>query len=120
LPLSEVIAMAVQTTANVIVAEALERARVALLTGRGLSAPLAAEQMFPPLLAQMVRVGEETGTLEGNLETLAAFYEDEVDRGVQRMASMVEPLMTIFIGLLVAFIAVSMVLPMYSVIATID
>lgn len=120
LPLSEVIALAVQTTANVIVAEALERARVALLAGQGLSAPLAAEAFFPPLLSQMVRVGEETGTLEGNLQTLADFYEEEVDRGVQRMASMVEPLMTIFIGLLVAFIAVSMVLPMYSVISTIE
>jgi type IV pilus assembly protein PilC len=120
LPLSEVMALAVQTTGNVVVAAALERVRVALLTGQGLSAPLAAEEIFPPLLGQMVRVGEETGTLEANLETLANFYEEEVDRGVQRMASLVEPVMTIFIGLIVAFIAVSMVLPMYSVISTIE
>jgi len=111
--------MAVHITENVIVAAALERARVALLTGQGLSAPLAAEQVFPSLLVQMVRVGEETGTLEDNLETLADFYEEEVDRSVQLMASLVEPVLTIFIGLIVGFIAVSIVMPMYSVLSEI-
>lgn len=119
LPLSEVMEMAVHTTENVIVAAALERARVALLTGQGLSAPLAAEQVFPSLLVQMVRVGEETGTLEDNLETLADFYEEEVDRSVQLMASLVEPVLTIFVGLIVGFIAVSIVMPMYSVLSEI-
>lgn len=119
LPLSEVMHLAVHTAGNVLVAEALERVRTALLTGQGLSAPLAAEQIIPPLLAQMVRVGEETGTLEANLETLADFYEEEVDRNVQLMASMVEPVMTIFIGLVVGFIAISMVMPMYSIMSEI-
>lgn len=119
LPLSEVLELSVHTTGNVIVAEALERARVALLTGQGLSAPLAAEHIFPPLLAQMVRVGEETGTLEGNLETLADFYEEEVDRSMRLMVSFVEPVLTIFIGLVVGFIAVSVVTPMYSILSEI-
>jgi type IV pilus assembly protein PilC len=109
-----------QTTGNVVVAAALERARVALLSGQGLSSPLAAEPIFPPLLAQMVRVGEETGTLEGNLQTLADFYEEEVDRNTQLMTSLVEPALTIFIGLVVGFIAISMIMPMYSILSEIN
>lgn len=119
LPLSEVMELVVQTTGNVVVAAALERARVALLTGQGLSTPLAAERLLPPLLAQMVRVGEETGTLERNLETVADFYEEQVDRNVRLLASFVEPALTIFVGLIVGFIAVSVVMPMYSILSEI-
>lgn len=119
LPLSEVMDLVVQTTQNTAVAAALERARVALLGGQGLSNPLAAERMFPKLLPQMVRVGEETGTLETNLETLSSFYEERVDRGVQIMTSLVEPALTVFIALVVGFIAVSMVLPMYSILSSV-
>jgi type IV pilus assembly protein PilC len=119
LPLSEVMELTVHTTSNVIVAEALDRARVALLGGRGLSEPLAAEKRFPPLLSQMVHVGEETGTLEENLETLANFYEEEVDRKTQLLVSLAEPALTIFIAGFVGFIAISMVLPMYSILSQI-
>lgn len=119
LPLSEVIELVVHTSGNVIVAEALDRARMALLEGQGLSNPLAAERLFPPLLAQMVRVGEETGTLEANLETLADFYEEEVDRSARLLASLAEPVLTIFVGAVVGFIAVSMVSPMYSILSEI-
>ncbi|MGD2205187.1 MAG: type II secretion system F family protein [Anaerolineae bacterium] len=119
LPLSEVMDLVIQTIDNVIVAEALDRARSALLSGQGLSGPLAAERLFPSLLAQMVRVGEETGTLEENLETLVTFYEEEVDRNVQILTSMAEPALTIFVGAIVGFIAVSMVMPMYSILSEI-
>jgi type IV pilus assembly protein PilC len=120
LPLSEVMEMVVHTTDNVVVADALERARAALLTGQGLSFPLSAERILPSLLAQMVRVGEETGTLEDNLATLSDFYEEEVDRSVQILASLVEPVLTIFIALVVGFVAVSMVMPMYSILSEIE
>ena len=120
LPLSEVMELAVHTTGNVIVADALERARSALMAGQGLSGPLSEEPLFPSLLAQMVRVGEETGTLEENLATLASFYEEEVDRSTQALVSLAEPVLTIFIGGVVAFIALSMVLPMYSILSEIQ
>jgi type IV pilus assembly protein PilC len=119
LPLSEVMELVVHTTENVIVAQALGRVRIELLAGRGLSAPLAAERIFPALLAQMVRVGEETGTLEENLVTLADFYEEAVDRGTKLLVSLAEPALTIFIGAVVGFIAVSMVMPMYSILGEI-
>jgi type IV pilus assembly protein PilC len=119
LPLSEVMELAIQTTGNSIVAEALERARVALLSGQGLSAPLSAEDIFPQLVSQMIRVGEETGTLEANLETLADFYEGEVDRSVRLLASLAEPVLTLLVGGVVGFIAVSLVAPMYSIMSSI-
>jgi type IV pilus assembly protein PilC len=119
LPLSEVMELVVHTTTNVIVAETLDRARVALLSGRGLSDPLSAEKLFPSLLSQMVRVGEETGTLEENLETLASFYEEEVERRSQLLVSLAEPALTIFIAGMVGFIAVAMVMPMYSILSQI-
>ncbi len=119
LPLSEVMELVVHITENVIVAEMLERARMALLAGQGLSAPLAAERLFPALLAQMVHVGEETGTLEENLATLADFFEEAVDRSTKLLVSLAEPALTIFIGAVVGFIAVSMVMPMYSILGEI-
>lgn len=119
LPLAEVMTLVIQTIDNVVVAEALERGRAALLAGQGLSGPLAAERLFPPLLAQMVRVGEETGTLEENLDTLVNFYEEEVDRSVQLLTAMAEPALTIVVAAVVGFIAVSMVMPMYSILSEI-
>lgn len=115
LPLSEVMDLVLQVIDNVVVAAALDRVRAALLTGQGLSAPLAAERIFPPLLAQMVRVGEESGTLEENLDMLVSFYEEEVDRNVQLLTSMAEPALTIIVAAVVGFIALSMVMPMYSI-----
>ena len=75
---------------------------------------------FPALLSQMARVGEETGTLEENLATLADFYEEAVDRSAQIIVSLTEPILTIFIAAVVGFIAVSMVMPMYSILSEIE
>jgi type IV pilus assembly protein PilC len=119
LPLSEIMDLAIQTSTNIVISEALERVKTELLGGRGLAAPLSEESIFPPLLGQMARVGEESGTLEKNLATLSIFYEDETERKTQAMVAAVEPILTIIVGALVAFIAISMVLPMYSVLSEI-
>jgi type IV pilus assembly protein PilC len=119
LPLAEVMELILQTVDNTVVYAALDRVRLALLSGQGLSGPLAAERIFPLMLSQMVMVGEETGTLEANLATLADFYEDETDRSVKNLASLMEPALTVFVGGIVGFIAVSIVMPMYSVLSSI-
>jgi type IV pilus assembly protein PilC len=115
LPLVEVMDLMLRTTENVVIAGALATVRTELLAGRGLSGPLAGQRIFPKLLVQMVRVGEETGTLDGNLETLADFYEEEADRAIATMTALIEPGMIIFVGVIVGFIAVSVVMPMYSI-----
>ncbi len=119
LPLAEVMELVIGTANNIFIIEALRRTQEALLAGRGLAAPLAREKLFPTLLAQMVRVGEETGALEENLATLTQFYEEEMDRKVQQMVTAVEPALTIVVGVLVGFIAVAMISPMYSVLSQI-
>ena len=119
IPLAEAIDLSRNTITNTVLTEALARVRNALLAGRGLADPLSEESVFPPLLAQMVRVGEESGTLEENLETLTEFYEEETDHTVQQLVTAVEPTLTIITAILVGFIAISLVTPMYSVLSEI-
>ncbi|HEY90162.1 MAG TPA: type II secretion system F family protein [Thermoflexia bacterium] len=119
IPLAEAIDLSRNTITNTVLTAALSRVRNALLAGRGLADPLSAESVFPPLLAQMVRVGEESGTLEENLKTLTEFYEEETDHKVQQLITAVEPTLTIITAILVGFIAISMVTPMYSVLSEI-
>ena len=118
LPMSEIMDLIVQTMGNVILRGALERVRTEMLQGHGLFQPISQEQIFPSLLAQMVRVGEETGSLDSNLETLALFYEEEADRKINALTGMLEPALMLFVGGLVGFLAVSVIMPMYSLMGT--
>lgn len=118
--LPEILEMAIRTQSNRIICAALEKVHSELLQGHGLSEPLAQEMLFPRMLVQMVRVGEETGSLDSNMETLALFYEEEVDRTVDALAAAMEPALTCFIGGLVGFVAVAVIMPMYSLMGSIN
>ena len=85
------------------------------MRGEGLAKPFARSKLFPSMLSQVVSVGEETGALDTNLDTLAEFYATEVDERVGTLTAMVQPAMTLGIGLVVAFIAISIIMPMYSI-----
>ncbi len=119
LQLPESMELTRQTLQNVVLREEIEELRQETLQGRGIAAPLADSPYFPPMLAQVVRVGEETGTLDDQLRTTAAFYEEEVDRSLENLTSLLEPGMVIFVGLMVAFVAVAVILPMYSLLGQI-
>jgi type IV pilus assembly protein PilC len=114
LPMAEIMSLIVDTMGNIIIKEAFSRVRTEMLQGHGLSGPIREERVFPKLLAQMVRVGEETGTLDTNLETLAVFYEEEADRKISALTAMMEPALMLFVGGLVGFMAVSVIMPMYT------
>jgi type IV pilus assembly protein PilC len=114
LPMSEIMSLIVDTMGNIVIKEAFNRVRTEMLQGHGLSQPIRQEKVFPSLLAQMVRVGEETGTLDSNLETLAIFYEEEADRRINTLTGMMEPALMLLVGGMVMFLAVSVILPMYS------
>ena len=75
---------------------------------------------YPPLLIQMVAVGEETGTLDANLEITAEFYTKEVDEKVDALTAMMTPALTIAMGALVGFIALSLIMPMYQLIGHVN
>lgn len=114
LPLPEILQMAQQTSTNLVIKEALVQVRTELLQGEGLAAPMARNKLFPPLLVQMVSVGEESGRLESTLETVATSYEVEADETIGNMVSMIEPVMTIVLAIGVGFIALSVITPMYT------
>ena len=98
LPMSEIMNLIVETMGNIVIKEAFSRVRTEMLQGQGLSGPIREEEVFPRLLAQMVRVGEETGTLDTNLETLAVFYEDGADRQINALKRMMEPVLMLVVG----------------------
>jgi type IV pilus assembly protein PilC len=119
LALPESLELTGRTISNVVLRQSVDDLRREALQGRGLSEPLSRLRWFPRLLAQMVRVGEETGTLDQHLTTLADFYEEEVDRSMKGMTSLLEPAMILFVGGIVGFVAISVVLPMYTLLGSI-
>ena len=114
LQLPESMELTGQTIQNVVLNQEIDILRRETLQGRGIAVPLSQSAYFPKMLAQVVRVGEETGSLDSQLMTLATYYEEEVDRALKNLTSLLEPAMMIFIGIIVGFVAVSVILPMYS------
>ena len=115
LRLPQIIGLATQTVGNKIIRQALTDVTAKLVQGEGLSQPMAENPLFPPLLVEMIVMGEHTGTMDNTLATLADYYEKRVDQRVGILTSMLEPLVTVFVGLVVIFIALSMITPLYSV-----
>ncbi len=115
LRLPQIMDIVIQTVGNRIIRQALRDVREKLVQGQGLSQPMAAINLFPRLLVEMVVVGEKTGNIDSTLATLADFYEQRVDQRIDTLISMIEPFLTIVIGLVVAFIALSMIAPLYSI-----
>ena len=102
-----------QTAGNWVVEEALAGVRSKVHQGIPIAQPLIENPVFPPMVSQMVKIGEETGELEKMLGKIADFYEDEVDAAIQSLTSIVEPLMMILVGCMVGVIVIAMYLPMF-------
>lgn len=120
LPLTEIMDMVVKTTDNSVLRRAVEGVRQRLMDGEGLSGPMANAGCYPQMLVQMVAVGEETGTLDSNLDITAEFYTREVDQKVDALTAMMTPILTLVVGAIVGFIALSLIMPMYQLIGTIN
>ena len=116
LHITQVMDIAVQTNKNPIIRQSLEDVKEKLLQGEGLSQPLSEVKHFPPLVGEMALVGEKTGTMESTLDTLANYYEERVDRRISMLTSMIEPLLTLVIGLVIIGVALSIITPLYSII----
>ena len=105
----------IQTNGNRIIRQALIHVRDSLVQGEGLSQPMTENELFPSLLVEMVVVGEKTGAMDTTLITLADFYEKKVSRRIDMLIAMIEPLLTVIVGMVVIFIALSMITPLYSI-----
>jgi type IV pilus assembly protein PilC len=114
LPLPEVMALTTGATGNRAVARALVEVEQDMLKGQGLAKPMSKSNIFLPLMVEMTKVGEETGNLDEALIVVAENYEIEADRRTQTLLSMIEPAMTIAMGVGVGFLALSVFMPIYS------
>ncbi len=114
LPLPEAVEVAKETVSNRVIRDALEKARQGLLAGEGLAQPLADTGVLPKTFTQTLRVAEETGTLDQNLKRMAEYYQKESTESVKSLVGLIEPLSTIAVALLVGFIAMAVIMPMYS------
>jgi type IV pilus assembly protein PilC len=113
LPLPEVMVLTARATGNRVIARALGEVEQDMLRGQGLATPMSKRKVFLPLMVEMTKVGEETGNLDESLIVVAENYEIEADRRTQTLLGMIEPAMTIAMGLGVGFLALSIFLPIY-------
>jgi type IV pilus assembly protein PilC len=112
-PILEGMDITARTSGNVVVQNAILKAKDAVEQGRNIATPLAETKVFPPMVVQMVGVGEATGALDAMLAKVADFYEDEVDNAVAALTSMMEPLIIFVLGGVIGFIVVAMYMPIF-------
>lgn len=110
----EALDIASKVVGNHVIESSLLRAREAISEGKSLTVPLAKEKYIPNMVTQMIGVGEQTGAIDQMLAKVADFYEDEVDNAVSAVTSLMEPLMMVFLGGIVAVIVVAMYLPIFN------
>src|SRR5499427_5371382 len=108
-----------RTAGNKVVSEAIMTARASIREGETVAAPLKTSGVFPPMVVQMISVGEQTGALDEMLTKIAAFYESEVDTAVDTLTSIIEPVMIVVMGGIVGGMVVSMYLPMFKLISVV-
>jgi len=114
LPLTEIMPLVIDGVGNRIMVLALSSVQQDMLKGEGLSVPMAKDKLFLPMMVQMVKVGEETGSLDTTLMAVAQSYETEAQDKTDSIIRLIQPTMTLFIGLVIGVIALSMVSAMYS------
>lgn len=117
IPISQTFEVAIASAANIRYRRGLESVKERMLTGDGFSVPLSETGLFAPMMIRMIRVGEETGTLDSSLEQIADFLSEEMDYKVRNMISLMEPSLVIAVGAAVGFVAVSVILPMYGLLS---
>ncbi|MCM8791810.1 MAG: type II secretion system F family protein [Candidatus Omnitrophica bacterium] len=104
-----------KTSGNKVIEEAANKCRQAIKEGETISAPLSQTKVFPPMVCRMINVGEKTGQLENMLSKIADFYEEQVDTAVAALVSMIEPLVIVFLGVVVGGIVISLFMPVFKI-----
>src|SRR5207302_1623068 len=113
--LPEALRVSTEALRNLVFVRALAHVGEAMLEGEGLAGPLAATGLFPATAAQMLRVGEETGTLDTQLDVTARYYEGELDYKLKKVISLIEPIVIVVMGVVVGFVAIALVSAMYGI-----
>jgi type IV pilus assembly protein PilC len=114
-PIMHAIEVTGQTAGNAVVNKAMDAVIESVKSGGSIGGPLKEAPIFPPMVAQMIAIGEETGNLDTMLSKVADFYEDEVAAAIKALTSILEPVMIVLVGGIVGFIVVAMYMPMFKV-----
>lgn len=112
-PILDALLITAKTAGNKIVENAILKTRVSISEGKTIAEPLGESSVFPPMVVQMIGVGESTGSLDAMLNKIADFYDEEVDATVSALTSLLEPLMMVFLGVIIGGMMVAMYLPIF-------
>jgi type IV pilus assembly protein PilC len=118
-PILEGLRITARTAGNRVVEKAIMQCRAAVTEGRTLAEPLKASGVFPPMVIQMISVGEQTGALDAMLSKIADFYDDEVDTAVGALTALLEPVMIVVLGVIIGGLVVAMYLPIFKLVTLI-
>lgn len=118
-PILEGLNITAKTAGNVIIEEAVMKVRQGVAEGQTIAEPLSQSKVFPPMVTQMIAVGETTGALDSMLSKIADFYDDEVDDATNNLTALMEPMLMVFLGVTIGFIVVAMYLPIFKLITLI-
>jgi type IV pilus assembly protein PilC len=113
-PILQAIEITGKTSGNTVIEHGMEEVQQNIKNGESIARPLERISVFPPMVTQMISIGEETGALDTMLHKIADFYEDEVDAAVKSLTSIIEPVMMIFVGGIVGLVVISMYLPIFN------
>lgn len=116
----DALAITARTAGNKVIEGAIFQARASIASGRTIAEPLIESKVFPPMVCQMIAVGEATGAMDTMLQKIADFYEDEVDNTVANLMSLLEPAVILFLGVVIGGLVVSMYLPIFQLGSVID
>ncbi len=115
----EAMEITAKTAGNVVIANAINKSVLAIAEGDTITGPLRESGVFPPMVTQMIAVGEKTGGLDEMLGKIADFYDEEVDEAVTALTSVIEPIIIVFMGIVIGGILIAMYLPMFDIIGKI-
>ena len=119
-PILDALGVVARTAGNKVIERAIVRVSAAIAEGRPIAEPLEESQVFPPMVVQMINVGESVGALDTMLEKVADFYDAEVDQAVDNLTAMIEPFMMVFLGGVIGGLVVAMYLPIFQIASVIS
>jgi type IV pilus assembly protein PilC len=118
-PILDALDIVAKTAGNKVIEGAVYGVRSGVAQGRTMNEPLAESKVFPAMVCQMIAVGESSGSLDAMMEKIADFYDEEVDQAVDNLTSLIEPMLMVFLGVVIGGIVVAMYLPMFKIAGTI-
>jgi type II secretory pathway component PulF len=113
LPILQTLEISAKTVGNLVVGKEIEKAAQGILQGQGIAGPLSQGKIFPPMVIKMISIGEQSGSLDEMLMNISSHYDTEVDYAVKNLTSMIEPILTVGVGVIVLFLALAIFMPMW-------